>query len=134
MALKFLNLKGEEEKGVGLEGEGVGRNRQGVDRREGGRQEGEEEGEALALPLEVVVFPLALNLKGEEMLSHATSLEGTDSDAAAFPLTTHKVGLNQADPVLDSQAYHSYTLKTPTRAAKAYPAEIPSCLAKVDPA
>jgi hypothetical protein len=38
-----------------------------------------------------VVSLMTLDLKGEEMPTHATALEGSDSDAAACPITTNSL-------------------------------------------
>ena len=75
----------------------------------------------LAPTLEVA-SPITLNLKGEEMPTHATTtLEGSDSDAAACPTTTNSLKLMNptTNTGMDSP-------KTSTRPTKMNAAEMPS--------
>jgi hypothetical protein len=67
-----------------------------------------------------VLSPMTLNL-GEQMSSpsHATTLDGSDSDAAAFPITTNN--LNPTNPTTNTG---QNSPKTPTRPPNA--AEMPS--------
>jgi hypothetical protein len=69
----------------------------------------------LALPLEVV-SPMTLNLKGEEMPTHATTLEGSDSDAAVCLTTTNS--LRPTRPTTNTGQNIPKTSTRPTSAAE----------------
>ena len=89
-----------------------------------------EEVSTLAPLLEMMVFPVTLDLsvknqEDQETSSYAAALEAA-SEATAYPTTTHRlqVYLMARDP--PTQVGRNYSLKTSTRTAKADPAKMPS--------
>jgi hypothetical protein len=95
IALKSMNLKGK--KGVEKE-DGQRKDRERKQRlgEEEVGDEGEGEKEKLTTPLEeVMVSPVTLDLKVEEMPGHATTLEAADPGP---PTTTNSLKLNPTNP------------------------------------
>jgi len=70
-----------------------------------------EEIPAVATTMEVA--PVTLNLKGEEMPTHATTQKGLDSDAAACPTTTNS--LRPTNPTTNTGQDSPKTSTRPTK-------------------
>jgi hypothetical protein len=71
-----------------------------------------------------VVSPVALDLKGEQMPTHATTLEVADPEAAACPTTTNSVSLNPVNPA--TKAGKDSSPKTSTLPTETQALEMPS--------
>jgi hypothetical protein len=65
-----------------------------------------------------VVSPIILNLKGEEMQTHVTTLDGSDSDAAACPTITNSLKQTNLTTNTGKNSPKTSTRPTTTNAAE----------------